>query len=134
MRSATTLGSYAEPRRQAAYIAVMRDRERARRPGPVLVYIAATRDQQVTVGWPRTLAWATSALPTGVVVDTFIEAFPGGPDQYRARWRDYAADLDGLLAFGRRVADRTYLLGQGTRAELRTAVGARLPVLLCTPS
>lgn len=134
MRSATTSGSYAEPPRQAAYIALMRERERGRRPGSVLVYASATRDQQVTPDWPRTLAWATSALPAGVVVDTFIDAFPGGPDQYRARWRDYAADLDGLLLFGSRVAGRTYLLGPDSRAELRTAVGARLPVLLCTPS
>lgn len=125
-------GSYAEPPRRAAYIAAMH--ERARGPGPVLVYVSATRHQQVSPDWTRTLAWVTSALPAGVIVDTFIDAFPGGPDQYRARWRDYASDLDGLLVFGRRIAERTHLLGPGTRAELRTAVGMGLPVLLCTAS
>lgn len=134
MRSSSMTGSYAEPPRRAAFIAAMRERERERRPGPVLVYVAATRDQQVVPDWPQTLAWVTSALPAGAVVDTFVDAFPGGPDQYRARWRDYAMDLDGLVVFGKRVTARKHLLGPGSRAELRTVIGAGLPALLCTPS
>lgn len=134
MRSTTAVGSYAAPQRRADYVAAMRAREYGRRPGPMLVYASATPGRRAGGDWQQTLEWVCAALPAGVVVDTFTDAFPGGTKQYQARWRDYATDLDGLLVLGERVAEHAYLLGPSARAELRTVIGARLPVLLCTPS
>jgi len=103
-----------------------------RRPGPVVVFVSAPSYRQDAPDWPQTLAWVATALPGGVVIDTFVDAFSGGCGQYRARWRDYAADLDGLVVFGTRITPCTYRLGPGARSELLTVIGAGRPVLVAT--
>jgi hypothetical protein len=101
-----------------------------RRPGPVLVYVSASARKLLSPDWPPTVRKIGAALPAEVILDTFVEAFPGGRTQYRHRWQGYAEDLDGLIVFGTRTAENTYLLGPGARQELRTVARAGLPVLL----
>lgn len=122
--------SFAMPARRDGYVKAMQAITVRRRSGPVLVYLSASVHRQAAPSWPRTLHRITADLPAGVVLDTFADAFPGGTRQYKQRWRDYAADLDGLIVFGTRMAEHTYLLGPGGRQELRTVVAAGLPVLL----
>lgn len=123
--------SYATTARRDAYVTAMHSRIR-RRTGPVVVYLSAPARRQAHPTWPRTLRQITTDLPDGVILDTFPDAFPGGPAQYRLHWLGYAADLDGLIVFGTRTNTHTYLLGPGTRQELRTIAAAGLPVLLHT--
>src|SRR4051794_15694075 len=122
--------SYAPSSRQEGYVRAMQAIAARRHPGPVLVYVSVSARRLGAPDWPLTLQKMSAALPSRVVLDTFPEAFPGGRSQYRARWQGYAADLDGLVVFGTRTAEHSYLLGPGARQELRTVVRAGLPVLL----
>lgn len=132
MRSSPPSGSFAAPARRAAFITAMHVLADQHRSGPAVVYLSAPQRRQATPGWPRTLERIAGALPGGVWLDTFTDAFPGGPQQYRAHWHDYAADLDGLVVLAEPVAPRTYLLGPGARAEVRSVIAAGQPVLVFT--
>jgi len=130
MPSSTPGESYAPSSRRNGYVRAMQAITARRRPGPVQVYVSASARRLFASDWPLTLRKTSAALPAGVMLDTFPEAFPGGRYQYQHRWQGYAADLDGLVVFGTRTAEHTYLLGPGARQELRTVIGMGRPVLL----
>lgn len=118
MPSSTPGESYAPSSRRDGYVRAMQAITARRRPGPVQVYVSVSARRLFASDWPLTLRRMSSALPAGVMLDTFPEAFPGGRYQYRHRWQGYAADLDGLVVFGTRTAGRRRHLSDQARVDV----------------
>ncbi|MFB1044428.1 hypothetical protein [Streptomyces chrestomyceticus] len=125
--------SYATPARRRGYVRAMHQIAAGRRPGtPVRVYLSAPPEFLTRPSWQSRVDTIRAALPTGVELLTYQDAFDPTVD-YHPQWATLAETLDGLLVTGTRRdkrRPREQTLGPIARQELITMVSASRPVLL----
>lgn len=120
--------TFASPVQQRRFVKAMERIAHSRKAGtPVRVFVSAAPRIMNNPKWDGWLGSVTKALPSGVDVLHYRNAFASG--QYD--WESLAKGIDGLVVLGKqkRPGSRVYLLGPVARLELRSLI-AQKPVLL----